>query len=275
MSLFSLEEEWMTGIVDAIAPFASLFKPQRAYYESITDGEKALRLIIQHIHKNHPGIPVVLDCKRGDIDRTQGRYMEAHFGRDRVDGMNFSPYMGSGCMSNLVDPKYPDKAIVGLCRTSNPDAWQVQDVFLKSGERYWEYMAMMILDWAEAISKEHPWVIRNAGLVMGAAHKKSLLARYPKLHPDVDEGDDGIYSFPLVRVREIVGNKLWFLIPGIGTQGGFVEETIRCAYMGPGSVAINSSSGIIFASTGDDYMEAAAKAAETLRDQIRVVTKAA
>ncbi len=68
--------------------------------------------------------------------------------------------------------------------------------------------------------------------------------------------------------KEIVGDRLWFLIPGIGTQGGFVGETVRTAYAGPGSIAINSSSEIDFASSGPDYMEAAAQKARELRDAI-------
>ena len=79
-----------------------------------------------------------------------------------------------------------------------------------------------------------------------------------------------IYSYHLSYVREeIVGDKLWFLIPGVGTQGGFIEETVKAAYVGAGSIAINSSSGIIFASSGEDFAQAAAKKAKALRDQIR------
>jgi orotidine-5'-phosphate decarboxylase len=72
----------------------------------------------------------------------------------------------------------------------------------------------------------------------------------------------------LTRCREIVGDKLWFLIPGVGAQGGCVEETVRAAYCGPGSIAINSSSEIDFASAGEDFAQAAAGKAEELRDQI-------
>jgi orotidine-5'-phosphate decarboxylase len=66
----------------------------------------------------------------------------------------------------------------------------------------------------------------------------------------------------------MVGDKLWFLIPGIGTQGGFIAETVKAAYAGPESIAINSSSEIIFASSGEDYAEAAAQKAKELRDKI-------
>ncbi|HMB65558.1 MAG TPA: hypothetical protein VKO42_01670, partial [Patescibacteria group bacterium] len=179
----------------------------------------------------------------------------AQFDIDGAEGINFNPYMGEGCMQSLVDEKNPGRAIVGLCYTSNPSARQVQDVKLESEELYWEFMAQNILNWAEELG-----ITDDAGLVMAAAHEK------PK-------GSGKIYSHHLSRVREIVGDKLWFLIPGIGipgigTQGSFIEETVKTAYSGPGTIAINSSSGIIFASSGDDYAEAAGKEAQKLSSQI-------
>ncbi len=239
---------WMYRIVDTTAPFASMFKPQKAHYEAIPGGNKALREIVKHIHQNYPDIPVFLDCKRGDIGRTQERYRIAHFEIDGIDGMNFSPYMGKSCMAPLFDPENPGRAIVGLCYTSNPEAREVQDVVLEDGRFYWQFIAEKILGWSKEIG-----VGRNAGLVMAAAHKKG----------------DEIFSGHLTGGRRIVGDDLWFLIPGVGTQGGFVEQTVKFAHTGAGSIAINSSSGIIFASSGEDFAEAAAAKAEELRDQIR------
>lgn len=259
---------WMTKIVDATAPYASMFKPQKAHYEAILGGQEALRRIVRHIHSVHPQIPVFLDCKRGDIGRTQLQYGIAHFGLDEVDGMNFSPHMGMACMKELVQKSFPGRAIVGLGRTSNPEAWEVQDVVLRDGRRYWEYVAERTLAWAEELG-----IVENAGLVMGAAHKAVLLNDCP--HHMTHYGEDDIYSDHLRRVREIVGNKLWLLVPGIGTQEGFVKETVEAADVGNGSMAINSSSGIIFASDGEDFAEAAGKKARELRDQINQYRKAA
>ncbi len=246
---------WMCKIVDATAPYASMFKPQRAHYEAIKGGELALRKLVQHIHSNHPDIPVFLDCKRGDIGRTQGRYRIGQFELDGVDGMNFSPYMGKDCMSALFDSEHLGRAIVGLCYTSNPAAREVQDVRLESGDQYWEFIAKKIHKWAFTIG-----INDNAGLVMAAAYEQS-------------KGSGKIFSYHLSRGRQLVGNDLWFLIPGIGTQGGFVEETVRNAYTGSGSIAINSSSDIDFASAGEDYAEAAGEKAKELRDQIRLAMK--
>lgn len=246
---------WMCGIVKATAPYASMFKPQRAHYEAMEGGEMILRRIVRYIHIQYPEIPVFLDCKRGDIGRTQERYRIAQFDLDGVDGMNFSPYMGKDCMSALFDPKHPGRAIVGLCYTSNSSAREVQDIRLESFDHYWEFVANKIHLWAFQIG-----INENAGLVMAAAHEK------PK-------GSGKIYIYHLTRTRQLVGNDLWFLIPGIGTQGGFLRETVRNAYADRGSIAVNSSSDIDFASSGEDFREAAAAKAKELRDQIRLALK--
>ncbi len=242
---------WATKIIDATAPFASMYKPNIAFFEAIPGGRKLLRDIIAYIHHHCPGIPVFLDCKRGDIGNTQVRYQIAHFDLDMADGINFSPYMGKDCMSALVGPMSEGKAIVGLCYTSNPAARFIQDFERKDGRHLWEFIAGETLRWADELG-----VTENAGLVMAAAYEN------PK-------GSGDIYSAHLSQAREIVGDKLWFLIPGIGKQGGALEQTIQAAYVGPGSVGVNSSSAITLATQEDDYEKVSAGKAEEMRDQIR------
>lgn len=244
--------KWMTDIIDATAPYASMFKPQSAHYEALPSGigRTVLQKIIKHIRYYYPDIPIFLDCKRGDIGRTQERYKIAHFEIDWVDGINFSPYMGKDCMEYLVDKKHPERAIVGLCYTSNPSAREVQDAILADGRRYWEFIAKTTLKWAKELN-----VAENAGLVMAAAFEES-------------KGSGKIYSKHLTRCRDIVGDDLWFLIPGIGAQGGFIAETVRAAHTGYGSITVNSSSDIIFASSGINYAKAAGHKARELRDAI-------
>lgn len=243
--------EWMKEIVIATADHASMFKLQSAYYEAIPGGRETLQDLVTYIHKAYQGeIPVFLDCKRGDIDRTQRQYGIAHFELDKVDGMNFSPYMGKDCMEFLADKNYPEKAIVGLCYTSNPSARQVQDIILADGRRYWEFMAETTLKWAEELS-----IVENAGLVMAAAYE------FPK-------GSGKVYSEHLLRCRQIVGKKMWLLIPGVGTQDGFVRQTIKDGYCGDGSLAISSSSGITEASSDSDFAEKSGEKTKELKDQI-------
>ncbi len=237
---------WMMWVVDMTDPFASMFKLNRAYYESIDGGEQMLRMLITFIHQKYPDIPVFVDCKRGDIDRTQEQYGKAHLRLDDADGMTYSPYMGKSTLASLVSSAhYGRKALVGLGRTSNPDAWEMQDVIVRGDRRYWEHIVDCIMTWSIELN-----VVKDAGVVMGAAYMTDATHAY---------------SEHLKRCREIVGNRLWFMIPGIGAQKGLVEETVKAAFLGAGSVAINSSSGITNA-------EDPAGAAEKTRDEIRAAS---
>lgn len=236
----------MQNIVDATAIFACMYKPQIAHWEALgTTGLMELTRLICYIKQTYPEIPVFLDCKRGDIDNTQEMYRIASFEKYRADGMNFNPYMGRSCMKALYDENNPGRALVGLCFTSNPDARETQDALMADGDMYWQFIAKKTLKWAEELG---PGVLNNAGLVMAAAYAD-------KDNPGV------IHKEHLVSCRQIVHNKFWFLIPGIGKQGGLLTETIESAYFGPGSIAVNESRSIIFASKGDDYLFAAANAA--------------
>lgn len=240
---------WMKEVIKATAEYACMFKLQSAYYEAIPGGRETLQNLVRYIHMGYPDIPVFLDCKRGDIDRTQKQYGIAHFEYDGVDGMNFSPYMGKDCMQFLADKDHPERAIVGLCYTSNPSARQVQDIVLSDGRRYWEFIAETTLKWAQELG-----IVENAGLVMASAYE------YPK-------GSGRIYSEHLSICRKIVGNNLWLLIPGVGTQGGFVRETVVAGFSDFGSMAINSSSGITEASSGPDFAEKSGQRTMELKDQ--------
>lgn len=249
-------EDWAISIVDATAPFVSMYKPQIAHWEALgMNGLKAMKRVFFHIKNNYPEIPIFLDCKRGDIDNTQEKYRVACFEKYGVDGMNFNPYMGKSCMKALYDEEHPERSLVGLCFTSNPDARQTQNVVLANGDFYWEYIAKCTLKWAEELG---PGVLNNAGLVMAAAYSE-------KNNPEA------VRKEHLVICREIVGDKLWFLIPGIGKQGGLMKETIQASFIGYGSIAINESRSVIFASNGEDFAEAAGKAAEKSCNSMREV----
>lgn len=244
-------QHWMIEIVDATAPFASMFKPQLAYWEAVEGGVQALQYVIRHIHKNHPDVMVFADCKRGDIDRTQAKYADAVLGWLDADGMNYNGYMGKSTLSALARPAYAGRALVGLGRTSNPDAWEIQDAVLGNDAFLWELMLEKMLAWSQELG-----VLADAGVVMGAAHKDP-------------RNSARVVDDHLRLARDIVEGQMWFLIPGIGAQGGFVEATVKATFAGPGSIAINSSSKITEASSGDDFAEAAAREACKLRDAIR------
>ncbi len=236
--------EHMKRVVDQTAPYACMFKPNVAFWEAIFRGHDLLKLLVNYIHEKYSDIPVLIDAKRGDIGKTQKQYAIAHLTASghNGDGMTFSPYMGKDTMSGLVCPDTVGKALVGLCYTSNPTAREVQDVILeKYGYPLWVVMAQLIYAWARSLD-----VLSDAGLVVAAAYNDA-------------SGAPRANHFSILR--EKIDNHMWFLTPGIDAQGGLVEATVCAGWAGYGSIAINSSSGIIFA---DDP----AMAARNLRDEI-------
>lgn len=108
--------EFCKGIVDATADLVCSFKPQIAYFAAHR-AEDQLEALIAHIHERHPGIPVILDAKRGDIGSTAEQYAIEAFERFRADAITASPYMGRDSAEPYL--AYPDKGVILLCRTSN------------------------------------------------------------------------------------------------------------------------------------------------------------
>ncbi len=221
-------------IVDATAPYVCCFKPQIAHFAAL-GAEDALQRLIAHVHTAHPGIPVILDAKRGDIGSTARHYATEAFDRYAADAATANPYLGRDSLQPLLDRA--DKGVVILCRTSNPGAADLQDLVVSDGRPLYQHVA-------EKVARE--WNGNgNCMLVVGATWPEQL-------H----------------EVRAIVGD-LPFLVPGVGAQGGDVEAVVRNAATADGAgLVVSSSRAILYASAADDYAEAAATAALALRDQI-------
>jgi orotidine-5'-phosphate decarboxylase len=225
-------------IVDATAPYVCAFKPQIAHFAA-AHAEEALRMLILHIGFRHPGIPVILDSKRGDIGSTAQHYAAEAFDRYEAGAVTVNPYLGRDSVQPFLDRA--DKGVVILCRTSNPGAGDLQDMMLydKSGAGRPLYQHV-----AEKIARD--WNTHgNCALVVGATWPEQLR-----------------------EVRAIVGD-IPFLVPGIGAQGGDVEAVVTNAKTADGTgLIVSSSRAILYASNGDDYAEAAGNAARALRDEI-------
>lgn len=226
--------DFCRDIVDASAPFASAFKPQIAYFAA-QRAEDQLEALCAHIRQAHPGIPVVLDAKRGDIGSTAEQYAVEAFERYQADAVTVSPYMGFDSLEPYF--AYPDRGVIVLCRTSNPGGSDLQ--FLETdGEPLYLRVAGLVADkW-----NRHG----QCGLVVGATFPAELAA-----------------------VRARVGADMPLLVPGIGAQGGDVLATVKagCNASTTGMM-INSSRAILYASQGDDWRDASARMAETTRDAI-------
>jgi orotidine-5'-phosphate decarboxylase len=221
------------AIIDATADLVCAYKPQFAHYAAY-EAEDQLERTIDYIHRSYPGIPVILDSKRGDVGNTAERYAIEAFERYHADAVTVSPYLGGDSLEPFL--KYEDKGVIILCRTSNPGAGEVQD--LEFGGRKLVHII------AELASRR--WNSRaNCLLVVGATYPREL-----------------------AEVREIVGN-MPFLVPGVGAQGGDVAQAVQSGQTAAGTgLIISSSRGILYASSGENFASAAREATQKLRDQI-------
>ena len=233
--------EFCARIADATADLVCCFKPQIAYFAA-QRAENQLEALIAHVHATHPGIPVILDAKRGDIGSTAEQYAVEIFERYQADAITVNPYMGRDSVEPYL--AYPDKGVILLCRTSNPGGSDLQ--FLNVGmadqpEKLYERVARLVA---------REWNANGqCALVVGA-------------------------TFPgeIARVREIVGD-LPLLVPGIGAQGGDVQDTVQAGRAASGGgLMINSSRAILYAGIADDtesgFADAARRVALETRDTI-------
>ncbi|MGN2245897.1 orotidine-5'-phosphate decarboxylase [Frateuria sp. GZRR35] len=226
------------AIVDATADLVCAYKPQIAHFAALR-AEDALERLIAHIHDAHPGIPVILDAKRGDIGSTAQHYATEAFERYQADAVTLNPYLGRDSIQPFLDRA--DKGVILLCHTSNPGAADLQDLIVEStdGERLPLYQHL-----ARTIARD--WNGNgNCALVTGATWPEQL-----------------------AQVRALVGD-MPLLVPGIGAQGGDVEAVLRHGRTADGTgLMISSSRAILYAGNGEDFAQAARQATNTLRDQI-------
>jgi orotidine-5'-phosphate decarboxylase len=227
------------AIVDATADLACTFKPQIAHFAAL-GAEDALRRLIAHIHDAHPGVPVILDAKRGDIGSTAQNYAIEAFDRYGADAVTVNPYLGRDSLQPFLDRA--DKGVIVLCRTSNPGAGDLQDLVVDGRPLYQHVAAKVAQDWNAN---------GNCLLVVGATWPQQLR-----------------------EVRAIVGD-VPFLVPGVGAQGGDVEAVVKNGRTADGTgLLVSSSRAILYASGGDDFADAARAAATALRDAINASRKA-
>lgn len=229
--------EFNKAIIDATAPFACCFKPQFAHYAAEA-AEQQLKQTIKYIKQQHPTVPVILDSKRGDIGSTATMYAREAFEHYAADAVTVNPYMGSDTV--LPFAQYKDQGVIVLCRTSNPSAGEFQNQMI-DGEPLFIHVARK----AQQLWNEHG----NISLVVGATAADEM-ASIRAAAPDLP-----------------------FLVPGIGAQGGDLESTVKNGSLASGhGLMINSSRHILYASQGEDFAEAAAREAKTLRDSINQVS---
>ena len=221
------------AIIDATKDYVCAYKPQAAYYAG-QDRDEDLKMTMDYLAENAPDIPVILDVKRGDIGSTAEMYAKEAFERYHADAVTVNPYMGFDTLKPFLD--HADKGVIILCRTSNPNSGDLQNL-VSDGYMLYEHVAMLVRD---------RWNYnKNAALVIGATYPEELK-----------------------KIRTLCP-ELPFLVPGVGAQGGDVQKVIaNGATADKTGLIINSSRGIIYASKGEDFAEKAGAAAKELRDLI-------
>lgn len=218
-------------LIDAAAPYAAAFKPNAAFFELLgPEGWRALKDVITRVPD---GIPVILDAKRGDIADTAEAYARSAFDELGVHAITASPYLGRDSLAPFLNR--PDHGVFVLCKTSNPGADEIQSVSVEMRHgaplRLYEYVVQRAQGWNDEGRN-------NLGLVVGATD------------PDA-----------LARARALAPH-LWFLVPGVGAQGGDLQKALQAGLRGDGlGMLINVSRAV--AAAPDP-----AEAAKGLRDQI-------
>lgn len=217
--------DFCAAIVDATADLVSAFKPQIAYFAAHR-AEEQLERLMAHMRRTAPGVPVILDAKRGDIGSTAEQYAKEAFERYGADAVTLSPFMGFDSIQPYL--KYHGKGAFLLCRTSNPggDDFQNQRLSSVAGEPLlYEHIAQLA---------QGPWNLNGQlGLVVGAT-----------------------YPAEIERVRTLAPT-VPLLIPGVGAQGGDALATVKAGWRDNGPIIVNSSRAILYASSRADFAQAA------------------
>jgi orotidine-5'-phosphate decarboxylase len=228
--------DFCARIVDATADLVIAFKPQIAYFAAHR-AEAQLEQLMEHMRRNAPHVPVILDAKRGDIGSTAEQYAIEAFERYGADAVTLSPFMGFDSVAPYL--KHEGKGAFLLCRTSNPGGSDLQ------GQRLADIEGQPFLYEHVAKLAQGPWNLNGQlGLVVGAT-----------------------YPAEIERVRELAPT-VPLLIPGVGAQGGDAVATVRAGWRADAPIIVNSSRAIIYASSGEDFAEAAQKAARSTRDAL-------
>ena len=231
--------DFCARIVDATADVVIAFKPQIAYFAAHR-AEAQLERLMAHMRANAPTVPIILDAKRGDIGSTAEQYAIEAFERYGADAVTLSPFMGFDSVQPYL--AHAGKGAFLLCRTSNPGGDDLQSQRLASvpGQPLlYEHVAQLA---------QGPWNVNGQlGLVVGAT-----------------------YPAEIERVRQLAPT-LPLLIPGVGAQGGDALATVRAGYRQhnggtSGPIIVNSSRAILYASSSDDFDQAARREALKTRE---------
>ena len=222
--------EFNKQIIDATADYAIAYKPNIAFYESLgSKGWDSLQKTVEYIPKN---IFTIADAKRGDIGNTSKMYAKAFFENMNFDSITVAPYMGIDSVSPFLG--FEDKFVILLVHTSNPGSQDFQLLESKEGKLY-----------ESVIRKSRQWADHKQMMYVVGATRADKIGEIRALAPDH-----------------------FFLVPGIGAQGGDLEEVCKYGMNKNGGLLINSSRGIIYASSDKDFAKVAGQKSKELKEDI-------
>ena len=224
------------AIIDATAPYCVAYKPNLAFYECYgLKGMLAFEKTIQYIKENHPNHFIIADAKRGDIGNTSKMYAQTFFEEYNLDSVTVAPYMGEDSVKPFLE--YDGKWVILLALTSNKGSHDFQLTEDKQGERLFE----------KVLKKSQEWgTTENLMYVVGATQGKMF--------------ED---------IRRIAPEH-FLLVPGVGAQGGSLQEVCKYGMTKDCGLLVNSSRGIIYASADTDFAEVAAVKAKELQEEMAV-----
>lgn len=233
--------EFNKAIIDATAPYCIAYKPNLAFYEAEgAEGIEALEKTVQYIRKKYPEMFIIADAKRGDIGNTAKLYARAFFERMDFDAVTLAPYMGF----DSIDPfmKYEGRWGIILAMTSNASAEDFETAELSSGMPLYEKIIKGNIEKCEQSYGDSKGRIM---FVVGATRPEKL-AEIRKYCPEH-----------------------FLLVPGVGAQGGSLKEVAKAGLNSHCGLIVNSSRGIIYASSGEDFAEQAGKKAAAMACEMR------
>lgn len=222
------------AIIDATAPYCVAYKPNLAFYESLgVKGWIAFEETIKYLKSNYPNHFIIADAKRGDIGNTSAMYARSFFGELDIDSLTVAPYMGEDSVSPFLT--YEGKWVILLALTSNKGSHDFQLTSDTEGERLFEKVLRVSQDWGND---------ENMMYVVGATQGK---------------------MFEDIRK---VAPKHFLLVPGIGAQGGSLEEVCKYGMTKECGLLVNSSRAIIYADNTEKFAEVAAAEAKKVQEQM-------
>ena len=222
------------AIIDATAPYCIAYKPNLAFYECYgLKGWQAFEKTVRYIRQHYPDLFIIADAKRGDIGNTSAMYARSFFEELDIDAVTVAPYMGEDSVTPFL--QYPGKWVILLALTSNKGSHDFQLTADDQGERLFEKVLRKSQEWGNA---------DNMMYVVGATQGKMF--------------ED---------VRKLAPHH-FLLVPGVGAQGGSLEEVCRYGMTPDCGLIVNSSRGIIFADSTEQFAEAAAAKAHELQQQM-------